>query len=146
MSPADRTLIILKPDALQRNLIGEILHRIEQEGLTIHRLETVDADRELVETHYREHREEDYFEPLVEYMTGRVIAGIVEGDNAARRVRALAGHTEPDSAETGTIRGDLASDSFEAADREGRAVQNLIHAAEPDDAADELALWFNENA
>ena len=145
MAQADRTLIILKPDALQRGLIGEILRRIEQDGLTIHRIETVDADRNLIETHYQEHEDKNWYPALVNWMTNTVIAGIVEGDNAAERMRNLAGDTEPASAEPGTIRGDLGQDSYEQADSEGRPLHNLIHAAEPEAAADELALWFNED-
>lgn len=142
--PPDQTLTVLKPDALQRGLVGAVLQQIEQDGLRIRRLETVDADRELIEAHYAEHEGKAFYEPLIDFMTDRVISGIVEGENAAEQVRALAGATEPVSAEPGTIRGDLGSDSYEQADSAGRALQNLIHAAEPDKAERELALWFGK--
>lgn len=139
----DRTLILLKPDALERDLVGEILRRIEAAGMTIERLETVDADRSLIEAHYADHSEKDWYPALVDWMTDRVIAGVVTGDGAARRMRALAGDTEPASANPGTIRGDLGDDSYDRADSEGRALQNLVHAAEPEAAEEELALWFD---
>lgn len=139
-----RTLIILKPDALERGLIGEILQRIEEEEFRISRLKTVDADRALIEAHYHEKQDEDFFDALVDWMADTVIAGIVEGPNAVEAVDQLAGATEPESAAAGTIRGDLADDSYAEADAEGRALHNLIHTAEPADAEEEIVLWFNE--
>lgn len=139
-----RTLIILKPDALERGLIGEILRRIEAEEFRISRLKTVDADRELIEAHYHEKRDEDFFDALVDWMTDTVIAGIVEGPDAVKQVDGLAGDTEPDEADAGTIRGELADDSYAEADAEGRALRNLIHTADPGDAEEEIALWFGD--
>jgi nucleoside-diphosphate kinase len=139
----DRTLIVLKPDALERDLVDKILSRIEDEGLEIARIEDVNADRDLIKEHYEDHQNDYYYEPLVDWMSDQVIAGIVEGDDAAQRMRDLAGDTEPVSAEPGTIRGDLGHDSYAAADSEDRALHNLIHTAEPGDAEDELALWFD---
>lgn len=139
-----RTLIVLKPDALEKNLIGEILRRIEAAGLEIARIETVDADRELIEAHYHEKRDEDWYPALVDWMTDTVIAGIVEGENVTKRMRQLAGDTKPASARPGTIRGDLSNDSYEKADAEDRPLHNVIHASEPGEAEEEIALWFGE--
>jgi len=137
----EQALIVLKSDALDRDLEDEILSRIQDAGLEIVRLETVDADRELIAEHYREHQGKAFYPPLVDYMTDTVLAGIVEGDDAAARMRELAGDTEPVSADAGTIRGDLGDDSYEQADAEDRALRNLVHASEPGAAERELALW-----
>lgn len=135
-----RTLIILKPDTLKEGLVGEILRRIEEEEFRISRLKTVDADRDLIEAHYHEKQDEDFFDALVDWMADTVIAGIVEGPNAVEAVDRLAGDTEPDEADAGTIRGELADDSYAEADAEGRALRNLIHTRDPGAAEGEIAL------
>lgn len=140
---SDRALLLVKPDAVERDLTGEVLGRVEEVGLSIERLRTTVPSRELVEKHYEAHREEDFYQPLVDYIAeSRVHAAIITGKNAASRLRGVSGETEPVSADEGTIRGDLGDDSYEAADREGRAVWNLVHASEPDDADEEIQLWF----
>ncbi|PGF14174.1 hypothetical protein CP556_24435 [Natrinema sp. CBA1119] len=110
----------------------------------IERLETVDAEQEHIKAHYAEHEDKDFYDPLVDYMTDRVIVGIVECENEAERTKQLAGDTETASTAPGTIRGGLADDSYAEADAEGRALRNLIHTAEPADAEEEIILWFGE--
>lgn len=142
---SDRALLLVKPDAVERDLTGEVLHRVEEAGLSIEQLRTTTPSRALVEKHYEEHQEEDFYQPLVDYIAeSRVHAAIVSGETAASRLRSVAGETEPASADEGTIRGDLGDDSYEAADQEERALRNLIHASEPGDAKEELQLWFPE--
>lgn len=142
--PGDATLVLLKPDARQRNLVGEVLHRIEEEGLELDTIRTVQPTEELLADHYQEHTGEDFYPGLVEYMMEDpgVVAVKVTGDDAVQRMRNLAGDTEPASAEEGTIRGELGTDSYEQADAEGRGLHNLVHASEPGEARRELSLWF----
>lgn len=104
-----------------------------------------DAEPGLVGEHYDEHRGRDVFEPMVDYIAeSKIHAAMVSGENAASQLRDVAGDTEPVSADEGTIGGDLGDNSYGAADQEGRALQNLVHASEPDNAEDELRLWFRE--
>ncbi|WP_226007852.1 nucleoside-diphosphate kinase [Natrinema salinisoli] len=140
----NRTLIILKPDAVKRNIIGTVLAEIESAGLELARLKTVDADRELIKVHYREKQDEDFYDALVDWMTDLVIVGIIEGENAAERMKQLVGDTEPASAAPGTIRGKYSDDSYSRADAEDRPLHNVIHASEPGEAEEEIALWFGE--
>jgi nucleoside-diphosphate kinase len=142
--PTEQTLILLKPDAIERGLVGTIISRIEATDLTISQLTTVDPDQELLADHYEEHQDEDFYEDLLDYMDDTIIAGTVEGPAAVATVRKLLGDTEPATAPPGTIRGDLSHDSYERADEEERAVHNLIHAsASLKEATQEIALWFS---
>lgn len=137
---SDQALLLLKPDAVERDLTGEILHRVEEAGLSIEQLRTTTPSQALVEKHYEEHQEKDFYQPFVDYIAeSRVHAAIV---SAASRLRGVAGETEPASADEGTIRGDLGDDSYEAADQEDRALRNLVHASELGE--EELQLWFPE--
>lgn len=140
-----RTLVLLKPDALRRNLVGTIISRFEHAGFDIVDTTSTIPDKSLLAKHYDHLTEEPYYPGLVEYMrSGLVIALLLEGPNAIEEVRDLIGHTEPDSAAPGTIRGDLADDSYERADSSGRALYNLVHASEnPDAAEEEIDLWFD---
>ncbi len=141
---AQQTLVAFKPDAIENAVVGQILSRFENEGLQVHEMKTVDVSDELLERHYNEHVGESYYPGLVEYMQERpVIACLLEGEDAVSRVRELLGDTDPAVAEPGTIRGDFGSDSFTEADRDGRAVRNLVHAsATTDEAEKEIELWF----
>ncbi len=133
----ERTFVMIKPDGVQRGLIGEIISRIEKKGLKIVAMKMMQISRELAERHYEEHRKKEFFNPLVEYITSApVVAMVVEGRDAVRVVRSLVGKTNPIEASPGTIRGDFAMDI-------GR---NVIHAADSNEAAKrEISLFFDEN-
>lgn len=130
----ERTLVLVKPDGVQRLLIGPIVGRFEQRGLKIIGLKLVVADRQLAERHYAVHRGKPFFEGLLEFITsGPLVAMALEGPRAIAVVRSMVGATRPEDAGAGTIRGDLALET----------AQNLIHASDgPETAASELALWF----
>jgi nucleoside-diphosphate kinase len=130
----ERTLVLLKPDAVQRLLVGPLLGRFEARGLKIVGLKLVAVSRELAERHYAIHRDKPFFAGLVEFITsGPLVAVALEGPNAIGLVRTMVGATRPHEAAPGTIRGDLALET----------AQNLVHASDgPETAAAELALWF----
>jgi nucleoside-diphosphate kinase len=134
MPELQRTLLLVKPDGVQRQLIGRVLTRFEERGLKIVGLKLVRADRALAEEHYAVHRERPFFAGLLEFITsGPLVAAAVEGPNAVAIVRAMNGATRPHEAEPGSIRGDFAVET----------AQNLVHASDsPETAAAELALWF----
>src|SRR6266705_3084598 len=131
-----RTLVIVKPDGVQRGLIGPILTRLESRGLKIVGLKLVQVSLELAARHYAEHEGKPFYEGLLRYITSApVVAACVEGTSAVQMVRNSVGATNPLNAAPGTIRGDLALDI-------GR---NLIHASDaPETAERELGLWFGE--
>ncbi len=130
----ERTLVLIKPDAVQRLLTGRIITRLEERGLKIVGLKLMLVDRELAERHYAIHREKPFFGGLVDFITSSpLVALALEGPNAITVVRAMVGATRPNEAAPGTIRGDLALET----------AQNLIHASDgPETAESELALWF----
>ena len=130
----DQTLILLKPDAVQRGLIGTILGRLEARGLKIVALRLLQMDMALAEQHYGVHRERPFFSGLVDFITsGPIVAAVLEGKNAVEVVRQTMGTTDPAKAAPGTIRGDLGIDI-------GR---NLIHGSDGEEsAAKEIALFF----
>ncbi|GIF52291.1 nucleoside diphosphate kinase [Asanoa ferruginea] len=130
----ERTLVLIKPDAVQRGLVGEILSRFERKGLTIDVLVKRMMDADLADAHYAEHVEKPFYPPLKEFMTSApLVALILSGDTAIEVVRTLVGATDARKAAAGTIRGDLALSNRE----------NLVHASDsPDSAKREIALWF----
>ena len=130
----ERTLVLIKPDAMQRGLAGEIVARLERRGLVLRGADLVHVDRDLAEQHYAEHREKPFFEELVEFITSSpTLALAVEGEGAIALVRTTMGATNPASAAPGTIRGDLALSMPD----------NLVHGSDsPESATRELALWF----
>ncbi|HYL40103.1 MAG TPA: nucleoside-diphosphate kinase [Candidatus Binatus sp.] len=130
----ERTLVLLKPDAVQRQLVGPLVGRFEARGLKIVGLKLMAVSRELAERHYAVHRDKPFFGGLVAFITsGPLVAVAFEGPNAIALVRAMIGATRPHEAAPGTIRGDLAIET----------AQNLVHASDgPETAAAELALWF----
>ena len=134
-----RTLVLVKPDGVQRGLTGQILARIEAKGYTLAQLELVTATREILERHYEEHQGKPFFEPLVEFMlSGPVVAAVVEGDRVIEGFRSLAGATEPTTAAPGTIRGDLGRDWG------GKVQKNLVHGSDsPESAEREIGIWFS---
>ena len=132
------TLVLVKPDGVKRNLIGEIIRRCETKGYVVADLRLVHASQELLAQHYTEHHGKHFYEPLVEFMmSGPVVAIRLEGDRVIEGFRSLAGATDPTVAAPGTIRGDLGRDW-------GLKVQqNLVHGSDSEEsAARELALWF----
>lgn len=163
----ERTLVVIKPDGVQRNLVGEIIRRYESAGLRLTALQMLRVSEELIRRHYTE--QDDYLISLGKkseaagdkitdyraqglkivrglrtYMTsGPVVAMIMEGPGAIQKVRDITGYTDPSKAAKGTIRGDFGQDTILEANRQGRPVQNLIHASgNPDEARTEIALWF----
>ena len=140
----ERTLVIIKPDGLKRKLVSEIIRRYENAGLKIVEKKNIKATRQLLRQHYSAHVKKPFYPALEKYvMEFPIVAMIIEGENAIARVRKITGATDPAKAEKGTIRGDLGNDSVEKADREGRAIQNLIHASgNKEEAEKEIKLWF----
>ncbi|MFQ5610606.1 MAG: nucleoside-diphosphate kinase [Anaerolineae bacterium] len=132
----ERTLVLIKPDAVQRQLIGPIIERLEQRGLKIAGLKLVQVSQELAKEHYAVHEGKPFFDGLIEYITsGPVVAMVVEGPRAIQATRNTMGATNPVEASPGTIRADYALEI-------GR---NLVHGSDgPETAAAEIALWFDK--
>lgn len=130
----ERTLVLVKPDAVQRLLVGRIVARFEERGLKLVGLKLLRVDRPFAERHYAVHRGKPFFEGLLEFITsGPLVALALEGPNAIAVVRAMVGATRPHEAAPGSIRGDLAVET----------AQNLVHASDgAETAAAELGLWF----
>ncbi|MGA8115411.1 MAG: nucleoside-diphosphate kinase [Actinocatenispora sp.] len=131
---SERTLVLIKPDAVRRGLVGEIVARLERKGLRLEATELRTMDAGLADQHYAEHVDKAFYPPLKEFMTsGPLVAMVLSGDEAIAVVRALAGPTDGRKAPAGTIRGDLSLSNRE----------NLIHASDSVDSAKrEIALWF----
>ncbi|MBD0334329.1 MAG: nucleoside-diphosphate kinase [Cyanobacteria bacterium Co-bin13] len=130
----ERTFLMIKPDGVQRNLVGEIIRRFETKGFTLVGLKLMAVSRELAEEHYGVHRERPFFAGLVDFITsGPVVAMVWEGDGVIASARKIIGATNPLTAEPGTIRGDL-----------GVTIgRNIIHGSDaPETAQSEIALWF----
>ncbi|MFZ6014858.1 MAG: nucleoside-diphosphate kinase [Patescibacteria group bacterium] len=146
-----RSLVLLKPDALNRGVVGQIIQRFERVGLKIVGLKMVQSSAETAGKHYTEdlaqRRGEHVRKLMIDMlMSGPIIAIALEGVEAVAVVRKLVGETEPKSAAPGTIRGDFAHVSFKHADSKQMGVFNLIHASgNPEEAQTELDVWFNEN-
>ncbi len=166
-----KSFVFIKPDGVQRNLIGEIIKRFEERGLKVTALEMLNASPEIIDKHYQinnrdyvltlghtdltgktpEELEQIYqknyqiIKKLQEYVTeGPIVKMILEGEEAVPLVREIVGKTNPPASPKGTIRGDLGEDSFEISDKEGRACKNLIHASgTPQEAEDEIKLWYS---
>ena len=130
----ERTLVLAKPDAVERGLAGEIVMRLERRGLVLRATKLVRVDRALAERHYAEHVEKPFFGELIAFITsGPTLALVVEGEGAIATVRQTMGATDPAQAGPGTIRGDLAL----------AMPDNLVHGSDsPESAAREIALWF----
>ncbi len=135
---AERTLVLIKPDAVQRALAGEILGRFERRGLQMRAAKLLTVDRELAEQHYAEHREKPFFGELVEFITSApTLALVLEGEGAIASVRTTMGATNPADSTPGSIRGDLALSMPD----------NLVHGSDsPESAAREIGLWFRDAA
>ena len=148
-----KTLVVFKPDAVQRGIVGEILNRFERVGLKIVATKMIAPTKEHYHKHYEEigqmitRRGQGAFDITLEMMIqGPVIAMVFEGVEAVALVRKLVGTTEPKSADPGTIRGDFSHMSFGYADTEGKGIPNLIHASgDPEEAAKEIDHWFSDD-
>ena len=130
-----KTFFMIKPDGVQRNIIGDVVNRVEKEDFVITKMKMMQISTELAEMHYAEHSEKPFFGDLVTFITsGPVVAMQVEGDNAVLAIRKLMGATNPSDAEPGTIRGDLAS----------KLEENVVHGSDSEESATrELGLFFN---
>ncbi|MBD0363334.1 MAG: nucleoside-diphosphate kinase [Coleofasciculus sp. C3-bin4] len=132
----ERTFLMVKPDGVQRNLVGEVIRRLETKGFTLVGLKLMNVSRELAEQHYAVHKERPFFPGLVEFIiSGPVVAMVWEGNGVIASARKMIGATNPLNAEPGTIRGDY-----------GVTVgRNLIHGSDaPETAQYEIGLWFKE--
>jgi nucleoside-diphosphate kinase len=130
----ERTLVLVKPDGVQRHLVGEVIGRLERRGLHLVALKLMRVDRDLAERHYAEHRGKPFFDGLISFITSSpVVAMVWEGDDAVAQVRAVMGATNPSAAAPGSIRGDLAVNIG----------NNVVHGSDsPARAAEEVALFF----
>ena len=137
MSTSQKTLVLIKPDGVQRLLVGRILSRFEDRGLRIAALRLVSVDRTLAEKHYAVHSQRPFFAGLVDFITSSpLVAMVLEGPNAISVVRSMVGATKPHEAGPGTIRGDFGLET----------AKNLIHASDGEEtAAAEIELWFGPN-
>lgn len=142
----ERTFVALKPDTVRRGIIGEILTTFEEAGFKVIGMKMVWADEEILQEHYSEHVDKDFYDRLEEYMSsGPVVAMVLEGVNAVKNVRKIVGETDPREASPATIRGRFAHMSFAHADESGSLHKNIIHAsAEPEEAEEEIEIWFDE--
>ena len=142
-----KTLVLIKPDGVQRALVGEILQRFEKVGLKIVAMKMLHVDKEFSKKHYAEHIEKPFYQGLETMITmSPVVAMVLEGVEAIELVRKMSGATEPKSAAPGTIRGDYSHVSYGYADNKGIGIKNVIHAsANEEDAEKEVSLWFSEN-
>lgn len=140
-----KTLVLIKPDGVQRGLIGKILQRFEDVGLRVVAMKMVWVDGEFSKKHYAEHVDKKFYPGLEAMITmGPVVAMVFEGIDSIELVRKIVGSTEPKSAAPGTIRGDFCHVSYGYADKKGIGVKNVIHASANEvDAKKEVELWFN---
>jgi nucleoside-diphosphate kinase len=138
MSNTEQVLVLVKPDGVERGLVGQVIARAEARGYKIARLELRQATPELLAAHYAEHKNKPFYPSLVEYMTsGPVVALVLEGAQVITAFRTMAGATDPIKAAPGTIRGDFGRD-WGTGD-----IQNIVHASDsPESAAREIAVWF----
>lgn len=143
----ERTLVLIKPDGVERGLIGEVIKRFENVGLKIIGMKMKWIDKEFSKKHYSSHVEKSFYPGLETMITaGPVIAMVIEGIHAIELVRKMVGSTEPKGAQPGTIRGDFSHHSYSYADEKGIAIKNIIHASgDKEDAKKEVSLWFNDN-
>ena len=131
---SERTLVLIKPDGVQRGLVGEVLSRIERKGFTLVALQMRTLEPEIAEQHYGEHKDKPFFADLVDFITGGpLVAAVIEGPEAIASWRTMMGATNPANAAPGTIRGDLATETQ----------MNVTHGSDsPESAAREIALFF----
>ncbi|MCP3686423.1 MAG: nucleoside-diphosphate kinase [bacterium] len=146
----EKTLVLVKPDGVQRNLVGKIISRFEDAGLKIAALKMVWIDKNFAKKHYTEDISKRLGEHIRQYNVdflseGPVVAIVLEGIHAIENVRKIVGSTEPKTAPPGTIRGDFCHSSYSFADKKKRVVRNVIHASSSkEDAESEMNLWFSD--
>lgn len=142
----ERTFVMIKPDGVQRGLVGDIISRFEKVGLKLVAMKFVHVDADFSKKHYNEHVDKPFYPGLEELLvSGPVVAMVWEGAKAIELIRKMVGATEPASSAPGTIRGDYAHMSYARADSKGVGVPNLIHASDaPETAEKEIGLWFSE--
>jgi nucleoside-diphosphate kinase len=143
----ERTLVLLKPDTVQRGIIGEVLTRFERAGLKIVAMKMKWVTPDFSKKHYKAHVEKQFYPGLEKMITeGPVIAMVLEGVESVELVRKMAGPTDPKSAPPGTIRGDYAHISYARSDEIGMAIKNIIHASgNTEEAKEEIKLWFADD-
>ena len=131
-----KTFFMIKPDGVQRNLVGEIISRVEAKGFSITKIQMMTISKELAEKHYQEHKNKPFFNDLVSFITsGPVVAMQVEGENVVLQIRNLMGATNPSESTPGSIRGDLATELD----------KNVVHGSDSDESAErELSLFFGK--
>jgi len=142
----EKTFVMLKPDTVQRGLVGEILTRFEKAGLKIVALKFLHVDRDFSKKHYSEHTDKDFYVGLEDFLvSGPVVSIVLEGAEVIKNVRKMVGATEPSASQPGTIRGDYAHITYQRADATGGKMPNLIHASDSvESAKKEISLWFSE--
>ena len=143
----ETTFVALKPDAVKRGLIGDIVSVIEHAGFKISGLKMVQADDDILEEHYEEHVDKEFYDGLAEYMKeGPIVAMAVEGVHAVENLRKIIGETDNTEAHPSTIRGRFAHMSVEHADSSGKLYKNIIHAsATGEEAEREIEIWFDDS-
>ena len=131
-----KTLVLVKPEGVKKHICGEVISRFERKGLALHAIKLIEVSMELAKRHYGEHEGKPFFQGLIDFITsGKVLAMVVEGENAIAAVRQINGATDPLKAVPGSIRGDFATSIDE----------NIVHASDaPETAAREIGLWFPE--
>ncbi|WGK69295.1 nucleoside-diphosphate kinase [Candidatus Haliotispira prima] len=147
MATLETSFVLLKPDAVQRGLVGQIISRFEGCGLRIVGMKMLAADKETLEQHYAEHKGKGFFPSLIEFMNNKTVVILaIEGANAISNIRKLVGSTEPAGAAPGTIRGDFCHMSYARSDNApAGTLANVIHASDGSESANrELSLWFEE--
>lgn len=132
----ERTLVIIKPDGVERGLIGQVIDRYERKGFSIVAGKLIQADRKTIEIHYAEHSKKAFFKELVEYfLEGQIFAMTIEGENVVEIIRNINGNKDPRNAEPGTIRGEYANST----------TKNIVHASDSIESAErEISIWFPE--
>lgn len=143
----ERTFVMIKPDGVQRGIVGELITRFEKVGLKLIGMKFVHVDADFSKQHYSDHVEKPFYPGLEELLTsGPVVAMVWEGSKAIELVRKMVGSTEPAGSAPGTIRGDYAHMNYARADGKGMALPNLIHASDsPEGAEKEMHLWFSDS-
>ena len=139
---SERTLILVKPDGVERGLVGDVLARIERKGYVLEQLQLLHPTQQQLAAHYEEHQGKPFYQPLVDFMmSGPVVALVASGDDVIRGFRVMAGVSDPTEAAPGTIRGDLSRDW-------GASVQkNIVHGSDSVESAErEIAIWFPAGA
>ena len=142
----ERSLVIIKPDGVERSLVGEIIKRFENSGLKLVGMKMIWLDKKFAKKHYKAHKSKNFFKELVEFISeGPVVAFVVEGVHAISNTRKIVGLTSPHESPPGTIRGDFAHISMKYASETGKGGKNIIHASSnKKDANYEIKLWFSK--